>query len=657
MVDEAEHEHTDQALRELEQRYRALVEQSLVGVFEVRGGRIKYVNAALARLYGYTSEELQAMEDPNVLVHPDDLPLIAENRRERRPGAAQEASYACRIVRRDGEILHVEVHANVLPDDPLSLNGVVIDVTKRVHAEEAVRVSEQRLRAVVGSALDAVITMDDAGTIVGWAGRAEAIFGWSSEEVVGKLLAEVVVPVPQRAAHQRGLARFLATGETRAIGRRLELSALRRDGREFPVELTVSHLQLKERSLFSAFVRDLTERKATEAALREADALLQQSQRMEAVGRLAGGVAHDFNNLLTVIGYSAESLLEGIDPHAPLYGDALEIKETSKRAAELTRQLLAFSRRRPVQPRYVKVDAVVRQSERMLGRLLGEKISFEIELEQNLPEIFADPGQLDQVLVNLALNAADAMPSGGRIALSAGLVDVAASSLETSAGVPAGRWVVLSVRDNGHGMDAATRARVFEPFFTTKPSGKGTGLGLATVFGIVKQAGGHVLVDSEPGVGSVFRVFLPVSAPHEVSEHKSMPAPAVGGSERVLLVEDDPQVRRVARRDLERLGYRVFEAGCGADALKAAKAGAPIDIVVSDVVLPDFDGPEVVRAVLAMYPRAAALFMSGYTGDDPLHRRVIESGVSLVEKPFSLDSLGRAVRLALASPRRVGQPP
>jgi len=351
------------------------------------------------------------------------------------------------------------------------------------------------------------------------------------------------------------------------------------------------------------------------------------------VGRLAGGVAHDFNNLLTVIGGSAEFLLAECPPGDPRRDDVLEIARASERARDLTRQLLAFGRRQVVQPRRIDLNALVAEAERMLGRLIGEDVALTTALAPDTPPVHADPGRVEQALVNLVVNARDAMPNGGRLVVST---------------ARAGDEAVLSVRDTGVGMDDATRARIFEPFFTTKEPGKGTGLGLSTVFGIVTQAGGRVVVDSAPGAGTTFRLFLPAAAEGPAPAGEPAPAAVGAGSETVLIVEDEPQVRRLARRALERRGYTVLEAGDGAEALAVSDGRhAPIHLVLADAVLPEQGGRQVVDALRARRPEIAALFMSGYAPDAVLRQHVAASGAPFVQKPFTADQLTAAVRAAL----------
>jgi len=434
-----------------------------------------------------------------------------------------------------------------------------------------------------------------------------------------------------------GVMTFLAFGVERQLGEREQTLALAVAGR--------AAAALQNADLFAAARAELVER-------RRAEAQLLQAQKLEAVGRLAGGVAHDFNNLLMVINGCAEFLLEDCGEDDPARQDVMEIKRAAERGAALTRQLLTFSRNQVVRPRHVGLNALVQDMEKMLQRLIGEDVSLSISLSVEPPVAFVDPGQIEQALANLAVNARDAMPRGGQLRISTGHAVFDASDAAMRPEIAPGKYVLLSVSDTGSGMDAATQARIFEPFFTTKEPGKGTGLGLATVFGIVKQAGGHIVVYSEPGIGTTFKLFLPSSADRMVG--MTVPPPVASGtrgSETVLLVEDAPAVRQLAHRALAARGFSVLDAESGQHALEVVDAYAgPIHIVVTDVVLPGMNGRELVERLQVLHPDLRALFMSGYTADVLLHHRVTHHATPFLEKPFTVEALIRAVRDALDQP-------
>jgi two-component system, cell cycle sensor histidine kinase and response regulator CckA len=387
--------------------------------------------------------------------------------------------------------------------------------------------------------------------------------------------------------------------------------------------------------------RDITDRRRLEAQLRA-------SQKMEAIGQLAGGVAHDFNNLLT--GY-CNLLLEETAADSPLRPDLEEIRSAGERAASLTRQLLAFSRRQMLQPRVVDVNELIRQVEKLLRRLISEDVELFTTLAGSVPPVKVDPASFEQILINLVVNARDAMPTGGQLTIETADVElgpVLAGGLDHIA-VNAGRYVLITVTDTGHGMDAATQSRVFEPFFTTKEQGKGTGLGLATVYGIVKQSGGYVFVESEPARGTVFKVYLPVTESAVVTpvEEVGRSSQQHRGSETVLLVEDEDAVRTLAREVLRRHGYAVLEARHGVDALTVVERHAdPIDLMITDVVMPHMSGRDLVERLSAARPTMKVLFMSGYTDHAVVHRD-LTPGTAFLQKPFTPDVFARKVRQVL----------
>jgi PAS domain S-box-containing protein len=774
---------------------------------------------------------------------------------------------------------------------------------ERKRAEEAVRASEARLKALLDSALDACVTMDETGRITSWSAAAETVFGWPASEAIGRSLAATIIPPQHREGHGRGLARFLETGEGPILRQRIEITALHRDGREFPVELTVTPIRLGDHWLFGAFVRDrtdqkqaeqalrkevgereaaeqllrqvidadpslvfvkdrdgkfvlvnkavadiygttvdsqvgktdadfnpnkeevehflrddravmdsrrpklvteeavtnpatgatrwfqtvkvpllspdgeahrvlgvatdITERKRAEEALRRSEASyrglvehaaygiyratgdgrflmvnpalftmlgygsaeellkidiardvyvdpparvrilerceqfgsaieevawrrrdgsvitvrlngrpvrapdgalecfefivddvteqraleerLRQTQKMEAVGRLAGGIAHDFNNLLTAILGSVDFLRRALGPDHPEHAETEEIQKAAVRAADLTRQLLAFSRQQVLAPKVLEGDALVANLEKMLRRLIGEDVELRFAAKAPRAAVRADPGQLEQVIVNLVVNARDAMPRGGRLTIETSTVDLDAAYAWEHGTVEPGRYVMLAVTDTGVGIDRAVQARLFEPFFTTKEFGKGTGLGLATVYGIVKQSGGYIWVYSEPGRGATFKVYLPrVEQADEPVAAPQPPARALGGTETILLAEDEAAVRNLARRVLEKHGYKLLLAATGRDGVQVAQQHAgPIDLLVTDVVMPEMGGRELAQHLTALQPGLKVLYLSGYTDDAIVHHGVLDAGVAFLQKPFKPDELARKIREVL----------
>ncbi|HET6629597.1 MAG TPA: ATP-binding protein, partial [Woeseiaceae bacterium] len=383
---------------------------------------------------------------------------------------------------------------------------------------------------------------------------------------------------------------------------------------------------------------DRTEEKHLEEQFR-------QAQKMEAIGRLAGGIAHDFNNLLTVISNFGEFVLERLDPGSGPHDDMQEVLKAARRAEKLTAQLLAYSRRRPVAPSVLNVNALVGDVDKMLRRLIGDEIEFRTDLAPKLWNVKIDAGGLEQVLVNLAVNARDAMPDGGRLAIETANIEVGDEYVTVKGrDVPAGRYVAISVSDTGIGMDAETKSRLFEPFFTTKEPGKGTGLGLATCYGIVTQAGGFIWVYSEPGHGTTFRVLLPREAAEAEPEREPTQSEKLRGTETLLVVEDEEPVRTLVVRLLSMLGYTILEAAAAAEALQIAEStDAPIHAVVTDIVMPDMNGPQLVQRLSALHPEMKPVYMSGYTRG----AIQVDDTIVLVQKPFSPKELARKVREAL----------
>jgi nitrogen-specific signal transduction histidine kinase/ActR/RegA family two-component response regulator len=402
----------------------------------------------------------------------------------------------------------------------------------------------------------------------------------------------------------------------------------------------MAYARTRKQGLFTAVLRDVSRQRALEEEFR-------QAQKMEAVGRLAGGIAHDFNNLLTVIGASSDFLLYDLKgDSAELTRDITEIKRATDRAASLTRQLLAFSRRQLVQPQLLDLNAVVAEMETMLRRLIGENVTLVTDYEDVGGLIRVDRGQLEQIVVNLVVNARDAMPGGGIVNVRTG-GGCPASAQEN--GADGRRFITLTVSDSGVGMDEETRARIFEPFFTTKEQGRGTGLGLSTVYGIVKQAGGEVTVESQLEVGTAFTLYFPCIEEQETPATSQLPEfDTLRGTETVLVVEDEEALRRLTRRILESRGYTVLDAPDGASAIKLlATTPARVDLLLSDVVMPGMSGRELVERILPVYPWLRVLFMSGYTEDTMLQHRVAELGIAVLEKPFTPDDLAAAVRSTL----------
>src|SRR6267143_6251370 len=649
--------------------------------------------------------------------------------------------------------------------DGILLIRAIRHAIERKQSEKAVRDSEARLRAIIDTALDALIGINAQGIIIDWNPRAEVIFGWARGEALGQKLADLIIPSRYREAHERGLQHFLRTGEGLALNRSIEVVGLRRDGTEFPVELSICPLKRGETYVFNAFLSDITERKRAEenrirmASIVESsedaiigktldgivkswnrgaermfgytadevigkpigllipqdrreeesqiiervkqgehvshfetvrrrkdgkdidialtispiedgegramgfseiarditehkslEAQLRQSQKMEGVGQLAGGIAHDFNNLLTVINSYSAMVLGELDFSNPFVRNGIEqIKEAGHRAASLTRQLLMFSRQQVLNPKVLDMNEVVSNIAQLLRRLIGEDVTQFLCLHPALGRVKIDLGQMEQVIMNLAVNARDAMPGGGQLTIETENVELDNAYARKHARVQPGPYVMLAVSDTGCGMDADTQARIFEPFFTTKGPGKGTGLGLATVYGIVKQSGGNIWVYSELGKGTTLKIYLPrVEQTSELPESGAAPVELPRGSETVLLVDDDEMVRALAHAILERYGYRVLAARNIQDALRFAEEGPhAIHLLLTDTIMPVMNGPELAKRFRAIRPETKILFMSGYTDNVISYTAALEPGTAFLQKPFTPQTLTHKVHEVL----------
>jgi len=497
--------------------------------------------------------------------------------------------------------------------------------------------------ALLESASQSIIGVDSSGRIVLANARTEEIFGYTRAETLGSPI-EMLLPETVRGKHAEDRAAFFASPHVRPMGIGMELAGRRKDGSKFPVEVSLSYVRTEDGVFGIAFVSDIGPRKLLEEQL-------MHSQKMEAVGRLAGGVAHDFNNMLTVISGYSQMILDQLSPLDPLRGYAEEIFKAADRAAALTNQLLAFSRRQISQPRVFDVNLALSQTEKMLRRLIGEDVELKLHLSPGVGNIKADPGHLEQAVFNLAINARDALPKGGRITIETAAATLDDTYAETHAGVEPGEYVMIAVSDNGHGMDAETRRRVFEPFFTTKETGKGTGLGLATVYGIIKQAGGDIWVYSEIGRGTTFKLYFPKVA-EPASGLRDAGAAAPRGAETILVVEDEPGVRELTTTMLKLLGYHVLAADSGAEALQIAKLHAgQIALAVTDVVMPNMSGAQLAAELRRTQPEIKIVFISGYTENAISQDGVLDEDVAFLGKPFSRESLARKMREVLGPAR------
>jgi PAS domain S-box-containing protein len=613
----------------------AIVGQSLDGTI------VSWNNGA-SKLYGYAAEEIVG-QSITVLADPDQRAEADEIRRKVMTELTVR-HHEVRGVRKDGTPIDVALTVSPIRGSDERITGVATiarDISER-------RKAEKRFEQLLEFAPDAIVGIDRLGEIVLINHQTEVLFGYTRDELIGKPV-ELLVPERFKEGHPAHRSGYFADPRTRPMGAGLELSGRRRDGSEFPAEISLSSIEAEEGLVATAAVRDISERAKGE---RERTLLeeLNQARRLESVGQLAGGVAHDFNNLLGVIMNYAEFVAQEIEPGSQALEDVQEIRRAAERATALTRQLLIFSRRDVVKFEVLDLNAIISQVENLLRRALGERVELQTAFAEGLSAIEADRGQIEQVLVNLAVNARDAMPGGGRLAIETANVELDQDFADSHPGTEAGPYVRLTVSDTGEGMDEEVIQRAFEPFFTTK--GEGTGLGLATVYGIVTQAGGRIDLYSEAGMGTTVKVHLPASsaAPGEASARPQQ-SPA-GRGEVVLVVEDEPEVRRMARRILTKRGYTVIDAADGNEALAICqRAEQPIDLLLTDVIMPEMLGPELVEQVRSLRPELKVVFMSGYSHQMLAHQALSEQpGAAFIEKPFSADELLGMVRGLLDAP-------
>jgi PAS domain S-box-containing protein len=623
-----------------------------------RDGTIVQVNSQAQALFGYEREELigQKVEmlvpDSYRGQHQHHREGFAQTPKTRRMGAELDLYGK----RRNGSEFPVEISLSpVSTETGWFVLSAIRDISDRKRiAEELRRANEElhrrtteqlgeyrsRLALIIDSSEDAILSKDMRGIITSWNKGAERIYGYKPEEVVGKHIS--ILAPGDRADEIPKILQRIALGESVEHHESVRVT---KDGRRLDMSLSVSPLRDAADEIVGASViaRDVTAQKRGEAQLR-------QAQKMEAIGRLAGGVAHDFNNILAIINSCTEFLRDRIDPGAEPSVYVENIRKATERGTSLTKQMLAFSRTSAIQPQILDLNERLREISKLLRPLLGDDVEILIVPKSPSAIIEADPGQLDQIVVNLAVNARDAMPRGGKFILETGAVKFDENFAEQQQAMAAGKYILLAVSDTGNGMDEATVSRIFEPFFTTKEAGKGTGLGLSTVYGIVKQSAGHILVYSEPGHGTTFKIYLP-SAEHKIGlgskPEVETVSPKRHGST-ILLVEDDEIMRSLTRQLLQEHGYTVFEADDGKSALEWVQSHPEkIDLLLTDVVMRRMSGPELVERLNRSHPSVKVVYMSGYTGELMANREVLKPGVTLLEKPFTRTALLNTVHTIL----------
>src|SRR5712671_6332316 len=620
-----------------EELFRLISENAadLIAVVDIQGNRI-YNSLSYEKVLGYSAEELRNSSSFEQ-IHPEDREGVKEAAQEARfSGIGRPMEY--RIRHKDGTWRTLESTASVTRNtngEPEKLVVVNRDVTERKSAAEALRRSEASFRSVIVDAPYGIFRANLSGEFLMVNAALEKMLGYGSqEELLEANLAKSIYRYP--AEHQKISDLFLRDKHFKDV----EVEWKRKDGAFITVRCSGWPVKDESSTYIEVFAEDVTERRVLERQLRMA-------QKMEAVGRLSGGIAHDFNNLLGVIIGYIQVMKRNLQPENPLHEYAQEIEKASQRAVSLTRQLLAFSRQQVLEPIILNLNGLVSDMEKMIPRLIGEDIALTLGLDPELGQVKADPGQVEQVVMNLAVNARDAMPDGGKLTVQTANVDLDTAYTRQHPGSRIGSYVMLRVTDTGTGIDPEIQAQIFEPFFTTKERDKGTGLGLATVYGIVKQSGGYIAVDSEKGKGASFSVYLPRL--EQPATHSIVPLAAAPmntrGTETILLVEDAEPLRKLAEIFLKESGYRILSAADGQQALQAARQHTgPIDLLLTDVVMPGMNGRVLGERLALSQPKMKVLYMSGYTDSFIAGHGVLEPGTHLLHKPFTQETLTRKVR-------------
>jgi PAS domain S-box-containing protein len=646
-IDITERKRAEEELRKSDARFEELFDDAPVGYFEYDSqGRITSVNRTELEMLGYTPEEMIGQPVWKFIVEKEEArqQILAKLAGTMPPARGFERTYR----RKDGTTFPAIVGDRLILDSEGKIKGIratIQDITERKQAEEALRKSEEKFQELFDGAPVGYHEVDTEGRIIQVNRTELTMLGYTVEEMLGQPVWKFIVEEESPKALMAKITGVVPPG------RQFERTYRRKDGTVLPVLIEDRLLRDTEGRIsgIRSTIQDITERKRAEGEKAILQEQLRQSQKIEAIGRLAGGIAHDFNNLLTVIkGYSQLSLIE-LKEGDPLKGNIEEVKKAADRAADLTRQLLAFSRRQILEMRVLDLNTVLRDLDKMLHRLIGEDIELVTVFTDNLGRVKTDPGWVEQIIMNLAVNARDAMPSVGKLTIETANVELDEAYARGHIAVTPGRYVMLSVSDTGVGMTPEVRQQVFEPFFTTKEKGKGTGLGLSTVYGIVKQSGGNIWVYSEPRKGTTIKIYLPrVDEPLEELKERVVKEELPHGSETILVVEDEVEVRKLAVRILQRQGYTVLDAPDGDGALViCGERKDPIHLILTDVVMPGMSGRQLADRLGSFHPEMKVLYMSGYTDNAITHHGVLEKGMNYIQKPFTVDGLARKVREVL----------
>ncbi len=620
-------------LQESEAKFRDMAEKSVVGIYLIQDGIFRYVNPTLAEIFGYTVAELTDNKGPEDLVLPRDWPIVGENLRKRMSGETESTHYMFSGIKKNKEVIYLEVYGSktVYKTRPAVI-GTLLDITERKRSEEALRNSEEKYRKLVDNASVGIYKANLDGRFLYVNNALANMFEFVSPD---EMMSEDVV-----LRYQNPEDRVVFLEELKKNGKfdNFELDTTSKSGKA--IQLLVSSTLEKE--TISGMVLNVTEQKKLEAQLRHA-------QKMEAIGTLAGGVAHDFNNILNaIIGYGS-MVLDKMEPDSPSRGYMNEVLAAADRASTLTKRLLAFSRKQVAEMKPVDVNETILGIEKMLSRIIGEDIVFATELADKKVTVMADSGQIEQVLMNLAANARDAMPKGGRLKISTGIREVDDEYIAAHGYGETGTYALITVADTGRGMDAETQKNIFDPFFTTKGVGEGTGLGLSMAYGIIKWHNGYIDVCSEEGKGSAFEVLLPlIEEKTSKGREVEAAAPLKCGTETILIAEDDAALRKLSRIVLESFGYDVISAEDGEDAIsKYIENRDGIQLVILDMIMPRKSGKEAYDEIRKLSPDIKTLFLSGYAMDIINKKELLDEGMDYILKPVSPNDLLKKVREVL----------
>lgn len=605
------------------------------------------VNSTELEWLGYTRQELVGKRKVQDLLSAASREVFFENFEKLKAHDAVR-DIEMELVARDGTVIPVLLSAIAVRDDNgkfLMSRAILCDTRERKAANQMML----RLAALAEAAPDAIMEIDELGRILLVNEAAEKLFGYCRSELLD-LSVEELVPIPLRDIHRQHRLNYEEHPKTRPMGVGLVLNVRRKDGAEVPVEISLSPNYAEQKLRVIAIVRDITERKQLETALRQSEEKLRQAEKLEALARLAGGTAHEFNNLLTMIMGYAELLQPAVADTDVLNGYVERIRSAARRAASLTRQLLAFGRKQVLLPQVIDLNALLVENGPVLARLMGQNISTTVLSAPGPAWISADTTQIELIIANLVSNARDAMPKGGKLTLAVRTFNLQQNEAAPHPALPAGRYVELQVSDSGAGMTPQVQARLFEPFFSTRELGKGAGLGLATVYGVVTQSGGAISVESKPGEGTTFHIFLPRLSEEEAARNQKLETEieSLPGSETILVAEDQPHLLALSSHFLEKLGYRVLPAENAEQAIEISRNYEnTIDLLLTDIVMPATNGRELARKLKAARPEMKVLYVSGYAeeaGSDP---DFPAPGESFLEKPFQLDELAHKVRQVL----------